>query len=133
MIDRNAFIELVPWRRSPAAGRAGDADNIFQIYVTTRDREAMPLLRYHTGDIVQCEPIGLMEQFEDGHVDHNVLACPVHEETTVTGHVKTTLIEFVQHVFEHVRTSASVWAGSWGRMWRSPIFRGIPTRADLTV
>jgi len=25
----------------------------FQIYVTTRDREAMPLLRYHTGDIVQ--------------------------------------------------------------------------------
>jgi phenylacetate-CoA ligase len=28
-------------------------NDVFQIYVTTRDREAMPLLRYHTGDIVQ--------------------------------------------------------------------------------
>jgi phenylacetate-CoA ligase len=45
VIDRNAFIELVPWR----AERSG----VYQIYVTTRDREAMPLLRYHTGDIVQ--------------------------------------------------------------------------------
>jgi len=44
-IDSNAFIELVPWR--------ADLPDVFQIYVTTRGREAMPLLRYHTGDIVQ--------------------------------------------------------------------------------
>ena len=44
-IDANAFIELVPWR--------ANLPDVFQIYVTTRDREAMPLLRYHTGDIVQ--------------------------------------------------------------------------------
>ncbi len=44
VIDGNAFVELVPYR-----GRA----DVFQIVVTTRDREAMPLLRYHTGDIVQ--------------------------------------------------------------------------------
>lgn len=44
-IDANAFIELVPWR-------AGLPD-VHQIYVTTREREAMPLLRYRTGDIVQ--------------------------------------------------------------------------------
>lgn len=43
-IDANAFIELVPYR---------DLENIFQIIVTTRGREAMPLLRYHTGDVVQ--------------------------------------------------------------------------------
>ncbi len=43
-IDDNAFIELVPYR---------DSKDTFQIIVTTRDREAMPLLRYHTGDIVQ--------------------------------------------------------------------------------
>lgn len=43
-IDANAFIELVPYR---------DLTDVFQIIVTTRDREAMPLLRYHTGDIVQ--------------------------------------------------------------------------------
>jgi phenylacetate-CoA ligase len=49
-IDGNAFVELVPWR----AGLAG----VFQINVTTRDREAMPLLRYFTGDIVRRTPAG---------------------------------------------------------------------------
>ena len=49
-IDDNAFIELVPWRE----GVAG----VHQIHVTTRGREAMPLLRYHTGDIVQSMPDG---------------------------------------------------------------------------
>jgi phenylacetate-CoA ligase len=46
VIDDNAFIELVPWRPG--------VDGVHQIHVTTRGREAMPLLRYHTGDIVQA-------------------------------------------------------------------------------
>ncbi|MCC6415297.1 MAG: CoF synthetase [Opitutaceae bacterium] len=50
VIEGNAFIELVPWR--------AELPEVFQIYVTTRDREAMPLLRYHTGDIVQKMPQG---------------------------------------------------------------------------
>ena len=50
VIDANAFIELVPWRPG--------LPDVFQIHVTTRDREAMPLLRYHTGDIVQRFPAG---------------------------------------------------------------------------
>lgn len=45
VIEANAFIELVPWRANLA--------DVFQIFVTTREREAMPLLRYRTGDIVQ--------------------------------------------------------------------------------
>ena len=49
-IDANAFIELTPWR--------GGLKDVYQIHVTTRDREAMPLLRYHTGDIVQRFPTG---------------------------------------------------------------------------
>lgn len=49
VIDENAFIELVPYR---------GLDDVFQIVVTTRDREAMPLLRYHTGDVVQRFPSG---------------------------------------------------------------------------
>lgn len=49
VIDSNAFIELAPYR---------GLTDIFQIYVTTRDRKAMPLLRYHTGDIVQRFPTG---------------------------------------------------------------------------
>ena len=45
VIDGNAFVELVPWRV--------ELPDVFQIYVTTRGREAMPLLRYHTGDVVR--------------------------------------------------------------------------------
>ena len=48
-IDPNAFIELIPY---------GQREGIYQIMVTTRAREAMPLLRYHTGDIVQRRPNG---------------------------------------------------------------------------
>ena len=44
-IDGNAFIELVPWRP--------ESKDVYQINVTTRAREAMPLLRYATGDIVR--------------------------------------------------------------------------------
>ncbi len=50
VIDGNAFVELTPWRP--------ELPEIFQINVTTRDREAMPLLRYFTGDIVRRTPAG---------------------------------------------------------------------------
>ena len=49
VVEDNAFIELTPWRA---------AENAFQINVTTRDRQAMPLLRYHTGDVVRRTPTG---------------------------------------------------------------------------
>jgi phenylacetate-CoA ligase len=60
VIDSNAFIELVPWR--------AELPNVFQIYVTTRDREAMPLLRYHTGDIVQKFPTGFRLLGREGNL-----------------------------------------------------------------
>jgi phenylacetate-CoA ligase len=50
VIDGNAFVELEPWR--------AESLGVFQINVTTRDREAMPLLRYFTGDIVRRTPAG---------------------------------------------------------------------------
>jgi phenylacetate-CoA ligase len=49
-VEGNAFVELIPWREA--------ATEVFQINVTTRDREAMPLLRYQTGDIVRRTPTG---------------------------------------------------------------------------
>jgi phenylacetate-CoA ligase len=53
VIDANAFVELAPWR----PGAAGGAD-VYQVFVTTRGREAMPLLRYQTGDLVRRFPAG---------------------------------------------------------------------------
>jgi len=60
VIDANAFIELVPWR--------AELPGVFQIYVTTRDREAMPLLRYHTGDVVQKFPHGFRLLGREGNL-----------------------------------------------------------------
>jgi phenylacetate-CoA ligase len=59
-IDANAFIELAPWRP--------ELPEVFQIYVTTRDREAMPLLRYHTGDVVQRFPGGFRLLGREGNL-----------------------------------------------------------------
>jgi phenylacetate-CoA ligase len=59
-IDANAFIELVPWRN--------ELPDVAQIYVTTRDRVAMPLLRYHTGDIVQRRPGGFRILGREGSI-----------------------------------------------------------------
>ncbi len=49
VIDENAFVELVPWH---------DLPEVFQTRITTRQRRAMPLLRYHTGDVVRRFPTG---------------------------------------------------------------------------
>jgi phenylacetate-CoA ligase len=49
VIEANAFVELVPWRELP---------DVFQTQVTTRNRRAMPLLRYQTGDVVRRFPTG---------------------------------------------------------------------------
>jgi phenylacetate-CoA ligase len=60
VIDANAFLELEPWRSG--------LPEVYQIYVTTRDREAMPLLRYHTGDIVQRFPSGFRLLGREGNL-----------------------------------------------------------------
>lgn len=55
-----------------------------------------------TGQLVECLVAGLMEQFEDGHEDHNVLAVPSGSTVQTGKAVEDTLSEFVLHVFEHV-------------------------------
>jgi inorganic pyrophosphatase len=47
-------------------------------------------LDIRTGTIIECEPVALMEQFEDGIEDHNVLAVPLGENADVTEAVQKT-------------------------------------------
>ncbi len=70
-----------------------DDDNVDCFVITDA-----PLAR---GDVVECHAIGLMEQFEDGLVDHNVLAALPQARVVVDELVKATLVDFVQHVFDH--------------------------------
>jgi inorganic pyrophosphatase len=55
-----------------------------------------------TGQTLECEVIGLMEQFEDGVDDHNVLARLPDEHVDVTPAAQATLSAFVLNVFRHV-------------------------------
>ena len=55
-----------------------------------------------TGQLVECEPLGLMEQIEDGEEDHNVLARPLGESGVVDSEVRDKLTRFVEAVFAHV-------------------------------
>ena len=65
-----------------------------------------------TGQVVECEAIGLMEQIEDGKPDHNVLAVFLGEVAAPTRTMIETLTEFVSHVFDHV-PSKSIQVGEF--------------------
>jgi inorganic pyrophosphatase len=56
-----------------------------------------------TGQIVTCEPIGLMEQLEDAAEDHNVLAKLPNESVEITNDIEAALVKFVLNVFRHVK------------------------------
>jgi inorganic pyrophosphatase len=73
---------------------AEDGDNV-DCFVLTRK-----LLR--TGQIVECRAIALMEQFEDGQIDHNVLAVLDDEDADLSSEIEQTLADFVHHVFDHI-------------------------------
>jgi len=73
---------------------AEDGDNVDCFVLTTR------CLR--TGQIVECEPVGLMEQIEDNQIDHKVLAMLPGEERSLDRETTQTLVEFARHVFDHV-------------------------------
>jgi inorganic pyrophosphatase len=73
---------------------AEDGDNV-DCFVLTQEK-------LRTGQAVECEPIALMEQIEDGEIDHNILATMDGDDPRLTSELKQTLIEFVSHVFDHI-------------------------------
>jgi len=84
---------------------AEDGDNA-DCFVLTRET-------LRTGQIVECEAIGLMEQIEDGEIDHNVLAVLHGEDPQPNTQVQQTLTEFVRHVFDHI-PGKSIQTGEFG-------------------
>ena len=77
-----------------------DGGNLDCFVLTTR------VLR--RGDIVDCSVVGLMEQFEDGTPDHNVLATLAGESVALTESVKSELRAFVAEVFSALGEDAGV-------------------------
>ncbi len=73
---------------------AGDGCNVDCFVITKR-----PL---RMGQTFECEAVALMEQIEDGKVDHNVLAKLPKENIELTTEIQTVLTGFVLNVFQHV-------------------------------
>ena len=71
-----------------------DGDNVDCFVLTQR-----PL---HTGEIVDCEPIGLIEQIEDGEVDHKIFARLQGEAVVLDSQAQETFKDFALHVFKHI-------------------------------
>jgi len=59
-------------------------------------------LPLRTGQTFACEAFALMEQIEDGNVDHNVLARLPDDNIALTTEIQTLLTDFVLNVFSHV-------------------------------
>ena len=72
---------------------AQDGDNV-DCFILTQTN-------LRTGNIVDCDPIALMEQIEDGEADHKVLAL-LHGDHPLQGIPALELNEFVTHVFDHI-------------------------------
>ena len=71
--------------------RAADGDNV-DCYLITNER--LP-----AGTLVECEPIGLLEQDEDGEIDHKVLAGLPGQEVEVGPGLLQELRDFIYAVF----------------------------------
>lgn len=82
---------------------SGDGDNLDCFIITDKELKS--------GQVVECEPIGLMEQIETAwekskngieEEDHNVLAILPNEKVEIDDSVKEKLREFISHVFDHL-------------------------------
>ena len=95
---------------------SGDGDNL-DCFITTD-------AKLETGQVYECEPLGLMEQLESAWSpekgnelknDHNILTCLNAESVEVTEEVKSRLTDFVSHVFDHIEGKVVIVGSFLGR------------------
>ena len=74
--------------------RGGDGDAVDCFVVTDAPLAA--------GSIVECRAVGLLEQIEDGEIDHKVLAALPATDPVLDAALHARLRSFVTSVFRHV-------------------------------
>ena len=84
-----------PWPYGFVLNTTGDDGDNVDCFVLTEKA-------LRTGEIVECEPIGLIEQIEDGEIDHKIFARLHDEAAAVDSSVQGRFKEFALHVFEHI-------------------------------
>lgn len=73
---------------------SGDGDAV-DCFVVTRQR-------FSSGEKVECDPVGLLEQIEDGEIDHKVIAVPLGASAAIDDVTLAALKHFLANVFAHV-------------------------------
>lgn len=71
---------------------ASDGDEL-DCYIITEQK-------FDHSAVIECEPIGVVEYFEDGQADHKVFVVPKGESGVITDEVKKNLLEFDARYFE---------------------------------
>ena len=74
--------------------QSGDGDSVDCFVITKRI--------LHTGDVLECAPVHLLEQIEDGEVDHKVLCVPAASGMVVDDRAVADIRAFVMLVFSHI-------------------------------
>ena len=72
--------------------QASDGDEL-ECYVITEKK-------LETSSVIECEPIGMVEYFEDGQADHKIFVVIRGEEGEITDEIKEKLLDFSARYFE---------------------------------
>lgn len=73
-------------------GTSAEDGDAVDCYIITKDI-------LETGTIVECEPIGLLEQHEDGEIDHKVLAALPGQDVELGPELLKELQDFIYAIF----------------------------------
>ncbi len=77
---------------------AKDGDNLDCYVITDNPLKA--------GTVVECNPVGLLEQIEDGEIDHKILAALPGEEPKMDNALLQELRSFIYGIFSHFEDSS---------------------------
>lgn len=87
--------EPYPYDYGFIVGTNRNAEDCIDCYVVTGERLV-------EGQLIDCEPLGMIEMFEDGEVDHKVLAAYEQEEVRDIQLVVRSIRRFIEAVFREI-------------------------------
>ena len=75
-------------------GTSAEDGDAVDCYIITKDR-------LKAGSIVECEPVGLLEQHEGDEIDHKVLASLPGQDVILGNELLQELQDFIHAIFAH--------------------------------
>lgn len=86
--------DAYPYPYGFIVGTLTDDDDAVDCYLITQEKLA-------PGSLVDCEPFGLLEQFEGDELDHKVLAALPGQQARITPELQKELQDFIYTIFRN--------------------------------